>query len=94
MIKTLTIILGILALAIPASAHPKGKGGGKRGEPTAEQKAAHAALVAKYDKNADGTLDEAERAAVPEEDRAKLGGHHGKGKGKGGGKGGAKGKGN
>lgn len=87
MIKTLTITLGILAMAIPANANPKGKGGGKRGEPTAEQKAARAALVAKYDKNGDGTLDEAERAAVSEEDRAKLGGHHGKGKGKGRGKG-------
>lgn len=81
MIKTLAITLGILAMAIPASAHPKGKGGGRRGgQPPAE-------LVAKYDKNGDGTLDEAERAAVSDEDRAKLGGHHGKGKGKGRGKG-------
>jgi hypothetical protein len=88
MIKTLAITLGILAMAIPANAHPKGKGGGRRGEPTAEQKAARAELVAKYDKNGDGTLDEAERAAVSDEDRAKLGGgHHGKGKGKGRGKG-------
>jgi hypothetical protein len=93
MIKTLAITLGILALAIPASAHPKGKGGGKRGEPTAEQKATRAELVAKYDKNGDGQLDEAERAAVSDEDRAKLGGHHGKGKGKGGGKGRGNGKG-
>jgi hypothetical protein len=83
MIKTLAITLGILAMAIPANAHGKGrgKGGGRRGgQPPAE-------LVAKYDKNGDGKLDEAERAAVPEEDRAKLGGRHGKGKGKGGGKG-------
>lgn len=81
MIKTLAITLGILAMASPADAHGKGKGKGKRGgQPPAE-------LIAKYDKNADGKLDEAERAAVSDEDRAKLGGHRGKGKGKGHGKG-------
>lgn len=97
MIKTLAITLGILAMAIPANANPKGKGAGKRGEPTPEQKAARAELVAKYDKNGDGKLDKPERAAVSDEDRARFGGHHGKrhgkGKGEGPGKGRGKGKG-
>jgi hypothetical protein len=93
MIKTLAITLGILAMAIPANANPNGKGTGKRGEPTAEQKAARAELVAKYDKNGDGKLDKPERAAVSDEDRVKFGGHHGKRHGKGKGEGPAKGRG-
>lgn len=87
MIKTLTVVLGILAMAIPANADEKGKGkgkgDGKRGEPTAEQKAARDEIIKKYDKNGDGKLDEQERAAVSEEDRAKMGHGGGKGKGKG-----------
>ena len=77
--KTLVIILGLSALVLTASAadeaKDKGKGKGKGGE-------AHAELVKKYDKNGDGTLDKAERAAMSDEDKAKLPG----GKGKGGGK--------
>jgi hypothetical protein len=96
MIKTMAITLGILAMANLAIANPKGKGAGKRGA-TPEQKAARAELVAKYDKNGDGKLDKAERAAVSDEDRARFGGHHGKkhgkGKGEGPGKGRGKGKG-
>jgi hypothetical protein len=82
MIKTLTVLVIASALTITANAHPGGKGKrGQRGQIPAE-------LLQKYDKNNDGTLDEAERAVVNEEDKANLGGHHGKGRGKGAGKGG------
>lgn len=76
--KTLVTILGIAALVITVNAEDAakgkegGKGKGKRGEPSAE-------MIKKYDKNGDGKLDEAERATISAEDRAKMGG---KGKGK------------
>lgn len=82
MIKALTILLGLLAMTATADAHGgKGKGG--------RQPDAPADLLAKYDKNRDGKLDEAELATLTPEDRAALEQHrkqhrrHGKGKGKG-----------
>ncbi len=80
MIKTLTVLVLASALTITANAAPGGKGKGKRGQ----RGQVPAELLQKYDKNNDGKLDEQERAAVSEEDKAKLG-HHGKrgGKGKG-----------
>jgi hypothetical protein len=80
MIKTLTVLVLASALTITANAGPGGKGKGKRGQ----RGQVPAELLQKYDKNNDGKLDEQERAAVSEEDKAKLGGHHGKGGGKGG----------
>ena len=81
MIKTLAVLILVSTLTITANAHPGGKGkrgqGGQRGRIPAE-------LLQKHDKNNDGKLDEQERAAVSEEDRARLGVHHGKGRGKGG----------
>ena len=79
MIKTLTALVLASALTITANANPAGKGKGKRGQ----RGQVPAELLQKYDKNSDGKLDEQERAAVSEEDKAKLG-HHGKGRGKGG----------
>jgi hypothetical protein len=78
MIKTLTVLVLAGALTITANAGPGGKGKGKRGQ----RGAVPAELLTKYDKNNDGKLDEQERAAVSEEDKAKLG-QNGKGKGKG-----------
>lgn len=80
MIKTLTVLVLASALTITANAGPGGKGKGKRGH----RGQVPAELLQKYDKNNDGKLDEQERAAVSDEDRAKLGAHHGKGRGKGG----------
>jgi hypothetical protein len=87
MIKTLTVLVIASALSITANAHPGGKGTGKRGQ----RGQIPAELLQKYDKNNDGALDEAERAVVNEEDKAKLGGHHGKGRGGKGGRGPGKG---
>lgn len=78
MIRTLTVLVLASALTITANAQPRGKGKhGQRGQVPAE-------LLQKYDKNNDGKLDKQERSAVSEEDRAKGGAHHGKGRGKGG----------
>jgi hypothetical protein len=80
MIKTITALVLASAFTITANADPGGKGRGKRGQ----RGQVHAELLQKYDKNSDSKLDEQERAAMSEEDRAKLG-HHGRrgGKGKG-----------
>jgi hypothetical protein len=80
MIKTLTVLALASALTVTATAHPGGKGKGKRGQ----RGRVPAEMLQKYDTNNDGKLDEQERAAVSEEDKAERGGHHGKGRGKGG----------
>ncbi len=93
MTKALTILLGCLALAATVHAHPGAHGkDGKQGDTPAD-------LLAKYDKNGDGKLDESELTALTSEDRAALDrhrrhhGHPGRGDGDGRGKGGPGGKG-
>ncbi len=69
MTKALTILLGCLALAATVHAHPGAQGkDGNQGDTPAD-------LLAKYDKNGDGKLDESELTALTSEDRAALDRH-------------------
>ena len=58
-----------LVLAVQAG---EGKQGKKKHEQTAEQKALHKEILAKYDANKDGKLDKDERAKISAEDKAKM----------------------
>lgn len=58
-----------LALVVQAEDAKPGK---KKHEQTAEQKALKKDLLAKYDVNKDGKLDQGERAKINTEDKAKM----------------------
>lgn len=58
-----------LVLAAQADDTTSGK---KKHEQTAEQKALHKEMLAKYDTNKDGKLDKAEKAKISAEDKSKM----------------------
>ncbi|MEZ5388014.1 MAG: hypothetical protein R3F13_21105 [Prosthecobacter sp.] len=103
--KTLLTTFSVALLAVAANAEPpaKGEGAGKgKGPPGGRPPQEVIAIMKKYDTNGDKKLDEKERAAMSDEDKATLakfrermgkGGPPGKGKGEPKGKGKGKGKG-
>jgi len=71
--KSLIALCITCALVLVARADDEKKAeAGKKNEATPEQKAARKAMIDKYDTNKDGKLDEAERAKISEEDKAKM----------------------
>ena len=69
--KLLMALCFLCALTLVAQAGDE-KGGKKKHEQTAEQKAVMKDMLAKYDANKDGKLDKTEKAKISAEDKAKM----------------------
>ena len=75
MLKVMILALGLIcATSLAARAEEPNTKPVRKGRPqlTEEQKAAHKAILEKYDTNKDGKLDADERKSISQDDREKL----------------------